>query len=169
MAVEMTADSDILECDTDLPANDALLQHAFVDEHGVPHGAPQSFDHCLRGGKHVVEQSHLAQIAMLGQVDAEEVVRQGVGDEIEEADLVASGETDARVVDLLNGQIRLLQQRRQRDPGRFRPSAGQPCNHSVGMRNGAERACDDIARSHAGLLETSMHSRRLGVAGRTNT
>ena len=82
---------------------------------------------------------------MLGQVDAEEVVRQGVGDEIEEADLVASGETDARVVDLLNGQVRLLQQRRQRDAGRSRPGTGQPGDQSVGVRNGGERRCIDIA------------------------
>jgi len=53
----------------------------------------------------------LAEIAMLSQVEAEEIVRQGVGDEVEEADLIVNRESDARVVDLRNGQIRLSQQR----------------------------------------------------------
>jgi len=48
---------------------------------------------------------------MLSQVEAEEIVRQGVGDEVEEADLIVNRESDARVVDLRNGQIRLSQQR----------------------------------------------------------
>jgi hypothetical protein len=58
----------------------------------------------------VEEQAKLAKIGRLGQVKAEILVPQGVGGEIEKLDLMLNTNSSIRILDLIPGQSRQLEQ-----------------------------------------------------------
>jgi len=129
------------------------LKDALVDEDAVADASPQGVDQRLRRSQDVIQQPHLAKPALLRQMEAEEIVGQRIGDEVEEPDLVTGGETALLVGDLLSRQIRLLQQRPQRDPGALRARARQPGDESADVRQAARAR--RATRSHGALREGS--------------
>jgi hypothetical protein len=68
--IGMAADAVISELHLDLPTHRASLQHAFVDDHAVAHGAPNRLEQRFGGGDDVVQQA-LARIGTLPDVKAD--------------------------------------------------------------------------------------------------
>jgi len=86
----------------------------------------------------IIQQSNFPQVEVARQVKADEFIGSASATSSRKPDLVLYPQTGAAVVDLSNGQARLVEQRPGIDPGLFRAHAGEPRNASRGAGKAAE-------------------------------
>ena len=111
MAVRPPFDAHVFERDRDLPAcakfdRDSLVRNPAVAD-GVVQGVVQQFGRC----QHVINQAECAKVIIARQAKSQQVVAQRVGGEFEKFDLAPHLDAGAAVIDLLDAQPCLRQQR----------------------------------------------------------
>src|SRR5947209_3985652 len=126
MPVEMTTDADIANRYDDISLLGAVQRNTFVDDRAVSRCPLQSLAHHLRGSRYIIEPADLPKIGLEGKTEAEKIVVQVTGDEVEKVNLITNSETGARVVDLKKGHMRLLQSWSDIKPRRLRLCVSEP-------------------------------------------
>ena len=111
MPVGMPTHTHVFQGHADILAVEKGQRDALVHDGAVSGCALQGFAQRVGRGEHVIEQSDQAQIGVLREVEAEQVVGERIGNEVEEFDLLADRKTRLPVLDLVIREARLLQER----------------------------------------------------------
>ena len=144
MPIEVTANPDIVEHDADVFAVYAFLRDAFVDDRGVVRAALQRVDQNVGRREHIVKQTDFPQVRDLRQVEAQKLVPKRIGDKVQEPDLIADPQADARIIHLFDGQVRGFEQRRHSDTCGFCPAISEPAHDSGSAGKPAQPEGDAI-------------------------
>ena len=158
VAVRPPFDADVFERDRDLPACAKFDRNSLVRDPAVADGVVQGVVQHLGRCQHIINQAECAKVIIARQTKAQQVIVQRVGSEFEELDLAPHLDAGAAIIDLLDAQSGLRQQRCRRDA-----VLAQVCICQAG--NAARGARHRIDAPRSGSSHGSSSSIAVAVCG----
>src|SRR3981081_928946 len=104
----MAGNTDVIERNPDILAFQIFHGYALIDNRAVPRRALQGLTQHFGGSRNIIEPSQLSKIDGLSEVKSEQIVVEGVRDEIQKANLTSDVEASVTIPDLLLCQTRFL-------------------------------------------------------------